>query len=153
MAADCKDGFYCKVANCATAGGTCTLKAALAVAPAKPVCGCDNVTYWNDNIAAHDGMNITSSGTSCPKNTAVPCNTTNVDCPAGRKCNLGVASSQQCSAILSGTCWRLPTTCPTGADQYSICGGSGAADCLNPCPVIRDETPFYFDTRCPKPPP
>jgi hypothetical protein len=139
---------YCKVTNCAASGGTCTTKPPISDG-AKPACGCDNVSYWNESLAGHNGVNVTSSGASCPKLTAVSCNSINVSCSGGHYCNLGVATSQQCSASVTGTCWALPSNCPVIAGQYSVCGGSSNADCFNACNVIKDEVPFYFDSRCP----
>jgi hypothetical protein len=34
------------------------------------------------------------------------------------------------------------------AGGYSVCGGSANADCFNACKVIKDEIPFYKDSRC-----
>jgi hypothetical protein len=145
--ADCGLNQYCKVTGCAAAGGTCTVKPIPAPGPAL-VCGCDNVTYWNESVAAHDfGVNITSSGKQCPSNTAAPCN--NGKCDGKRSCNLGVSGGNQCGANNTGTCWGLPAICPLGGGQYSQCGGSGSADCDSPCASIRMEQPFYFDNRCP----
>jgi hypothetical protein len=138
---------YCKVTNCATTGGTCTQKP-LAIPTAKLVCGCDNVTYWNESVAARDfNMNITASGVQCPPATALPCN--NGKCDGKRSCNLGVSGANQCDSNPAGTCWGLPTVCGVGGGQFSQCGGGGGADCFNPCKSIRDESPFYFDGRCP----
>jgi len=148
--ADCPNpNQYCKVTNCAVAGGTCTTKP-VAGDGAKAVCGCNKVTYWNESLAAHDGVNVTSAAGACPKLTGVPCNTINVSCPSGLFCDLRVGGgSALCSANLSGTCWRLPANCPATAGQLSGCGGSANADCFNSCEVIRDETPAYSDVRCP----
>ena len=150
MASDCPNPTtYCKVANCATTGGTCAPKAALTDA-ATAVCGCNNISYWNESYAAHDGVNVTSLGASCPKLTATACNTANVKCPGGFYCDLGVAGgSALCSAIVTGTCWRLPANCPTTPGKFSVCGGSSNADCFNACTTIKDENPFYVDSRCP----
>jgi hypothetical protein len=137
---------YCKVTNCATTGGTCTTKP-VAQPLAKLVCGCDNVTYWNESVAAQDyGMNITSSGAQCPLATNAPCN--NGQCDGKRSCNMGVSSANQCNVAVTGKCWGLPLVCPLGGGQFSQCGGGGSADCFSPCKTIRDEQPFYMDSRC-----
>jgi hypothetical protein len=114
------------------------------------VCGCNNVTYWNESLAGHDGINVTASGAACPKLTGMPCNTINVSCPPAFFCELGVPASAQCSSNVSGTCWRLPANCPVPAGLFSGCGGSPNPDCFNGCQAIKTETPFYTDSaRCP----
>jgi hypothetical protein len=142
---DCPSTSYCKVAGCASAGGTCTPKPPLTAAIG-PVCGCDNVTYFNASLAANDWMNVKATG-PCPAITAVKC--TNGQCGGDLTCNRG----GQCNGIAAGTCWKIPDTCnATSASEpsrYRLCPGSGGGnDCLTACEAIETEKAFYEDPLC-----
>jgi hypothetical protein len=110
------------------------------------VCGCDNVTYWNDTVAASRfGMSVKASG-QCAGAAACTANGAN-KCQGDLSCNLSIQSAIQCGAIGNavGTCWGLPSNCVTPNGKLTACGGP---KCTGACEAIRAEKPFYSDITC-----
>ncbi len=148
--ADCKPKEYCKVAACAAAGGTCTARPEANGDP-NAVCGCDNVSYWNESTAARDfATNIKSAG-ACPPASAVRCTAGGAaKCEGTRACNLEVPSQNSCGTVASflGTCWGVPfpANCAAPAVGYAVCNQGNR--CINPCNAIKDEKPFYSNAGC-----
>jgi hypothetical protein len=112
------------------------------------VCGCDNVTYWNASVAAHDfGANVAATG-ECPKTTAAKCNATNLACDGNRTCSFELGAASQCAigTATVGSCWGLPATCPNQSPKYSRCG---SGKCLTHCEAIQAENPYFQSSSCP----
>ena len=115
------------------------------------MCGCDNLTYYNDSLAAAAGVSVNASG-ACAGPTATACKTQGpgqaaVKCPTGSKCDLVVAQCQVTIGGIPGTCWVLPKTC--AADEptpYRACGQIGTTGkCLGLCELIDSEKAFAKD--------
>ena len=64
---DCTDpGYYCKFTFGECSGdGTCSNPVAPSTADYTPVCGCDDITYNNDNAATNAGISLQFNGV-CP---------------------------------------------------------------------------------------
>jgi hypothetical protein len=137
---------YCKSSDCVT--GVCAPRPAEASNAESPVCGCDGFTYWNDNVAASRGASVRSSGACAP---GVACGGGGgATCADGFSCNLHVPGVGGCAAlVVSGTCWALPTTCPT------ILIGPNTRACASPtcegrCALVRKQAVYYEDNTCPQ---
>jgi hypothetical protein len=110
------------------------------------VCGCDNVTYWNESVAAHDGVNVQAGSAECPKTSAAKCDGNNIQCATDRFCSSLVTGSPQCNVNLAlGTCWGLPTSCAGTAAKDSVCG---SGKCVSRCEAIRSENRYFVNNNC-----
>lgn len=147
MPADCADGEYCKVANCAAAGGTCTKKPVNDPMPAV-VCGCDGVTYWNLELAANFGVSVKGQGV-CPGGTAKACSQI-TDCPAKRFCNYHTTANGAgvCAIQTTGTCWGLPEQCPNDPTPTSRPCGASINTCKSFCEAVKAEQSWVEDVDC-----
>ncbi len=105
----CPKGQYCNAPNCST--GTCAPIPAQTSAKS-PVCGCDGITYWNGTVAANAGISVSAKGACKPGKTCG--GLIGAQCPSGTFCNYALTSAAMCAASdLAGSCWGLPTKCPT----------------------------------------
>jgi hypothetical protein len=113
-----------------------------------PVCGCDDLTYWNASVAGHRGMSVKGTG-ECPPRTCGGIAT--IPCPGNAaSCNMKLLSSTLCLATdPGGTCWVLPTVCPSGPGIGPSTRACGAAACKSECELIRSEQPWHEDNTCP----
>ncbi|CAN5817586.1 hypothetical protein BH09MYX1_BH09MYX1_11840 [soil metagenome] len=141
----CGAGFYCDAVGCGL--GKC--KAAPAeTSTLGAVCGCDNVTYWNATVAQSHGVSPNTVGECKPGKMCG--GFANIKCPAGAKCNLKATSQIACqSSDAAGVCWGLPAQCPIVVVglQTRQCG---AAQCGEPCAIIKQGGVFYDDNTCPQ---
>jgi len=143
---ECKADEYCDAPTCGK--GTC------AKMPAEkdnldPVCGCDEITYWNATVAANAGVSAKAAG-RCG-NTAKGCGgIAGQTCPKGSSCGYELDNGGQC-AILDprGKCWGLPTKCPTILIG-PVTRGCGEAKCEGACELIKAQKPFFKDATCPQ---
>jgi hypothetical protein len=112
------------------------------------VCGCDNVTYWNETVAAHDGVNVQAGLAECPKTSAAKCDGNNLQCANNHSCSLPLAGAAQCNVNVGsiGTCWALPTSCAGVTANDSVCGSGG---CVSRCEAIRNEDRYFTNGKCP----
>lgn len=137
---------YCKSTDCVT--GVCTPRPAETSNAEVPVCGCDGITYWNDNVAAARGMSVKSSG-ACAAGVACGGPGPMKMCAAGFACNMQVNGAGGCAMQSApGVCWALPSKCPTvgiGPNTRAC----GAPACQGTCDLIRDEATYYKDNTCP----
>ena len=138
---------FCKRATCTAASGVCATRPTETATEA-PVCGCDNVTYWNETVATHDGINVQAGSAECPKTSAAKCDGNNLQCANNRSCSLALANPQQCSVNVGtvGTCWALPTSCAGVAAKASVCG---SGKCVSRCEAIRNEDHYFTNNNCP----
>jgi hypothetical protein len=143
----CPAGSYCSAPNCVS--GVCVVAASNDTLA--PVCGCDQVTYWNASVAARRATGVRSPGACSP---GLTCGgIASLNCPSRAVCNLEVPSAAACvTADLGGRCWELPTGgCP------AVAAGVGpntrrcnANQCADLCQLINAEQPFYVDNSCPQ---
>ncbi|HEY8079478.1 MAG TPA: hypothetical protein VIF62_35350 [Labilithrix sp.] len=113
-----------------------------------PVCGCDHQTYWNAELAAAAGVNL-SSATQCGDGVALKCSNGTPKCAGGAFCNDNVGPIATCGVTSgAGTCWVMPATCPTATQTEKACNGSGG--CRTLCDAIKNERTFGLDSvNCP----
>jgi hypothetical protein len=125
--------------------GTCKPKPTAEKEAATPVCGCDDVTYWNETIAHGHGVSVKANA-ACT--TGKTCGgIANLKCPADTFCNYEGGSVTACAASdAAGKCWGVPAACPSaGGAKFRACG----AACNGRCQQIKAESTFYSDITCP----
>jgi hypothetical protein len=144
---DCAATDYCRVTGCAATGGVCTRRPAGDSLTYDPVCGCDNITYWNEPMAAARGVNTAARG-ACPQPGAVDCKKT-LACPSGARCSYDQVAMVSCTLEPTGTCWVVPTGCPAFANTQHVRRCSGD-QCASLCQMVDTETVFYSQVAgCP----
>ncbi len=113
-----------------------------------PKCGCDKVTYWNENVAGAHGANIAAAG-PCAGEKVTKCSALKA-CPGDTSCNYDQGTKNQCNAIdPTGTCWQLPDDCPDlDGGRTKRCFGGDPAACAPLCNAIKQERTFYKVTNC-----
>jgi hypothetical protein len=140
----CVKGEYCAGNACGT--GTCVPRGITQAAEYDPVCGCDNVTYWNASVAAFAGVSVSSAGV---------CTTGALTCPQGSCPSANDGTKRYCSNVKAGIgscavsnnnrlCWVLPDACPN-KPRIRQCG---AIQCRSACEGIRGGTAVYEDVTC-----
>jgi hypothetical protein len=143
---DCPQGFFCEMPSCDAATGLCDLRPPTDMLDYSPVCGCDGVTYWNDNTRRQAGAALLGAGT---------CSTTARTCSDGTDCGVEFAScarlvsrGEQCAPSSAGACWLLPPDCPDQTDDRNIwqecrppVQGVPPPPCFDTCRAIRSERP------------
>ena len=141
-AADCSDdepncpkGFVCQVPGC-SGDGKCVSAQTFG---ADPVCGCDKLTYANVILVKNEA--VRGSG-ECTKDAATTCTGS---CSNGAKCNLPVANALACGEA-TGTCWKMPPTCPTMPKKFRSCG---QVPCTSACDAVLLNRKYYADSLCP----
>lgn len=140
---DCPANEYCRASACGASLGTC-VKIPAPSNRYEPVCGCDNVTYWNESLLSEARASIKSAGV-CPG--PVTCGALKA-CPTGTFCNREVQSQAYCAVGLEGTCWGMPANCPgSGSGRAHICG-QGKGSCKSLCEAIRGQIAWYDDNSC-----
>lgn len=111
-----------------------------------PVCGCDGITYWNQEVARAAGRSVVSVG-SCA-GTAVTCSSFGSCAAPANKC---VVERTSCSGFEStGRCWSIPgdRVCPAGSKTVRTCGFTGGGTCLTRCEAILGGGSFAPDATC-----
>jgi hypothetical protein len=126
--------------------GTCAPRGNNQTADYDPVCGCDNITYWNASVAASVGVSVSRAGA---------CTTGAVTCPQGtcpsaadgtqRSCANLKASVGSCAASNNTRlCWVVPSACPNKPRVRTCLGGQ----CRSACETLRSGTAVYEDDNC-----
>lgn len=149
----CPAGFYCERTRCdpgAFTAGSCAPYPACADIDEEPVCGCDGVTYFNDCLRRLAGV-AGAEPYACPVGTRA-CQHDG-ECPEGATCTHLVGSTKKslCEAI-PGSCWVLPPTCPSGAEnaRWDECSEvPGAPRCISTCEAVRSGAPHVRAKECP----
>ena len=141
---DCPPGWLCEKPGCEAQSGVCEPRPVFLPPQPAPVCGCDGVTYWNDDIRRQFGTTLATLG---------ECEATACSCEVGADCMVPYAS---CSHLISrgeecghgmGACWVLPPKCvPTGDPMvWQECKPPDSPDppppCVDTCLAIASERP------------
>lgn len=141
----CTGAEFCNGLGCGA--GQCEKRPA-ETSSKKPVCGCDNVTYWNALVAASRGVSVKSDG-ECPN--GQKCGVSAGSCPANTFCNKKVQDALGCALPnLSGVCWGMPSSCGGGSAIGPTTRSCGASSCTSECQLIKNEHPWYPDDTCPQ---
>jgi len=140
--ADCPSGWRCEKPSCDAKQGRCEPPVVFIPPELMPVCSCDGVTYWNDELRRQAGATLASAG---------ECAATACACEVGADCMVPFAS---CSHLVpgdtcgrgTGACWVLPPHCPANADQvWQECKppepGVPPPPCVDTCTAIASEKP------------
>jgi hypothetical protein len=138
---DCGGGYYCLAPGCGM--GECVQKpiaAGQSPDPA-PVCGCDGVTYWNEDVAASLGVSVATTGQCAMPIACGP----GMDCPGGMKCNRQVADQASCNAAGTGECWGTAVSCPLEGPLGRACSNG---QCELQCSLIQSQNPWFADPTC-----
>jgi hypothetical protein len=161
-ASDCSASSFCERHDCADPVGTCEARPVVCDDDARPVCGCDGITYWNDCLRRAAGITAkvdgecTTSAQTCGHDgppgpgPMPPINT----CPANTFCARLLPPApplDPCPPDAPGTCWALPAVCSggrPGPDRWTPCApGMGA--CVTTCDAIRTGLPHRRASACP----
>ncbi|MEP7125125.1 MAG: hypothetical protein ABJE95_29615 [Byssovorax sp.] len=140
----CGPGLYCDAPTCQQ--GTCVPSGGVETTDRTPVCGCDNVTYWNVSVAKSQGQAVASGAACAPGKTCG--GFANLKCPGAASCAYQLLDSGQCNAAdLGGTCWAMPAVCPPVVGSKTRACGAGK--CAGECDLIKSSTSYYVDSACP----
>ena len=144
--ADCDPGYFCSKQTCADVQGSCLLTGFPNETLDLQVCGCNNITYWNDSYRQQFGIEASTLG---------PCNAAPQTCMRDQDC--GPTGDYRCEHLAAacgapmqgGRCWVLPRHCPQPSatdSEYQVCpppSGSGApGPCVTKCEAIKSGHPF-----------
>jgi len=154
---DCPPSRVCSKSNCDAERGVCEPEPHFCEATPSPVCGCDNVTYWNDCVRRSAGVVASVSG-ECRAG-AVSCQRAE-DCPAeGALCARLLSRGDSCGPPGPGTCWVLPDgQCDPGDSRLWIeCMPPGnpmpfPPPCVDTCSALMSDHPHIParpDIPCP----
>ncbi len=142
--ADCHESDFCEKHDCQDALGQCHQRPVFCDSNGPfPVCGCDNVTYWNDCLRKAGGVSAASMG-ECEN--GATCGGPNKEtCPAfGASCaHLFFGPPGPCSVDAPGQCWVLPAKCPPsfGGQAWGLCSDPHPV-CTDACSAIRSEVSY-----------
>jgi hypothetical protein len=155
---DCDDGNYCAKDSCTAELGTCTPFPAVCTGDVAPVCGCDDVTYFNDCVRQGAGIAF-STPNECEQNT-VPCGgPDHKTCASGQTCALLLGPApHSCGPDSPGRCWVLPASCPTSSsdtNRWVPCEPPPQQApppdtwCVDTCHAISSGEPHFRVNQCP----
>ena len=137
---ECPAGTFCEKPSCGAALGNCIPWPPACDGDARPECGCDGVSYWNECLRRAAGIESTVERGPC--RTPRACDNTG-PCPEGASC-ARIVRPGDCSGVVAGTCWVVPPAgqaCLGGRpSHYFTCGGQ-MTQCLDACAAIRSEQP------------
>jgi hypothetical protein len=146
---DCPADSYCSMASCSDAAGVCKVAQIDCIPPEAPVCGCDNITYFNDCLRQAAGIRSFTPG-QCEDNVAARCGgPLNGACPdPSQRCARLERIHGPCPHDLLGTCWVLPSLCPPpGTVLWDTC--DEGPQCVDTCTAIRSGVAYERAAQCP----
>ncbi|MBI4705947.1 MAG: hypothetical protein HY744_33050 [Deltaproteobacteria bacterium] len=146
---ECGPDAYCDAPGCAA--GVCQSVGKVESDKTAPVCGCDDVTYWNETVAASHGMAVATAGV-CAKPKMCG-GIASIKCPSPKHyCGYPVKDELGCKmSDPGGACWGLPDKCPTlgiGGQERKCSDQKGP--CLYECDALKSGGLFYHDGTCPQ---
>jgi hypothetical protein len=139
--AECPMGWRCEMPGCEATQGLCEPPIVIIAPELMPVCGCDGVTYWNDDVRRQADATVDTPGA---------CRGTACACEVGADCKVPFAS---CSHLVTddmcgrgiGACWVLPPQCPPGDAVWRECKPPDPnlppPPCVDTCTAIASEKP------------
>ena len=152
---DCPTTSFCQMPTCEAVTGICLPRPVFCVADRaepNPVCGCNQVTYWNECERQRAGERSQSFG-ECGVD-ARSCRSAD-DCGnSAAFCSKLIGHPDRCEQSDTGTCWVLPEACPPGDSmRWLVCleeppyPGEPLPDCVDTCSAIRSERPHFSADR------
>jgi hypothetical protein len=145
---DCKEPTFCSKTSCSATTGTCEVPTVCTGDESfSPECACTNglapgVTYFNDCVRQQAFEPSYTAGPCSPPDEVTLCEDGYPPCASGQSCaQLGFKGA--CQTSFPGTCWVLPSTCPTpppGADRWDSCTTSDT--CVDTCTAIATGGPY-----------
>ncbi|HYQ04148.1 MAG TPA: Kazal-type serine protease inhibitor domain-containing protein [Polyangiaceae bacterium] len=124
----CAKSEYCNFPVATACGssdqtGTCTRIPQVCDTISDPVCGCDNVTYSSECVAASKGTSVLHKGACEPATGGATCGgLIGAACPKGQACIFPVEA--KCGAAdMTGTCQNTGGFCPQNIDVQCGCDG------------------------------
>jgi len=137
----CGNGEYCQAPGCGQ--GVCVPVTIVDDTAEIPVCGCDDVNYWNAVTASNHGMSVASQG-GCP--TPLSCGGFGGDsCPdSAHYCGYDVTLLGCNVADANGICWGMPLTCDIigFGGQHRLCPKT-TDPCVYECEAIKLQQNYY----------
>ncbi|HYP77152.1 MAG TPA: hypothetical protein VER12_14385 [Polyangiaceae bacterium] len=139
---DCGSTWLCQKQNCSDVTGVC-LPLPLSDDPRlSAVCGCDDRTYFNDNLRQQRRVSLKYTG-ECLGD-VMTCATSD-ECGIDGSCSLRVSQISDCSKPGMGQCWVVPLDCESTLDRphFLPCPppgtqpGSAPPPCLNTCQAVQ----------------
>jgi hypothetical protein len=153
---DCPSTSFCQMPDCAATVGFCVPRQVFCVddhAEAKPVCGCNGITYWNECERQRAGERSQSFG---------ECGVNARSCEAADDCGSSAAFCakltvpvDRCGDFGAGICWVLPESCRGESKPWVECLEQPPMpgmplpelECVNTCTAIRSERPHFLAGR------
>ena len=128
---ECLAGQLCEKPACGASLGRCVRRPGFCDGNARPQCGCDGITYWNDCLRRAAGVEAIENHGECLN--PLLCDTATA-CPGDALCGR-IVFPNECSRLAAGACYVLPNTCEgLSSDHFIQCGTSA---CIDPCTAIR----------------
>ncbi len=145
---ECGGGELCDKVACDDEFGRCVRRPAFCDGDARPECGCDGVTYWNECLRRAAGVASRSGRGECVNPRT--CDETTEPCPEGAIC-ARLIFPNECSLPASGACYVLPDVCEGDTrDHYFSCTDVAQSQCLDGCAAIRSgQKSVRFPGACP----
>jgi hypothetical protein len=141
--ADCESAaWYCSRLSCDDAAGVCLPVPIECDAVFDPVCGCDNITYFNTCVLESYGESARHPRDCSDMNVHAPCMNDD-ECGDGRTCvHLFPRPDEMNCSYHFGTCWGIPSDCD-GSDmdprKWVPCGppAMGNPGCVSTCVALQ----------------
>jgi hypothetical protein len=163
---DCPANMFCDKPHCKSPYGVCMPIPEQTSPTEQPVCGCDGITYFNNDVREEWEIASTIPG---PGGEPEPCSRVAAtckepgECPLGAYCDLLIRNPMESCPSPGppppgspppqpGICWRLPDTCPDGGalDQWNACNdGPKPLQCVPTCTAIQSEKVYVRALMCP----
>ena len=143
---ECRPDEFCSKPTCQDATGDCVRRPVVVRPDLSPTCGCDGITYFNDDWRKMKQIASSTPG-ECGAN-AVRCGgLPYVLCPPPAHCAqlLYDPPAQSCPVDVPGNCWVIPSQCSANApgDIYRWMPCETAGPCVDTCSAIGPQMPFW----------